>query len=65
MNQPVLELHLPIRARRPVETLGCLTLGDITKHSAEELLGMPNFGQTSLQELRNKLQELGIRLNGD
>ena len=40
-------------------------VGDILKHSAEELLGMPNFGQTSLQELRSKLQELGLKLKGD
>ncbi len=64
-NKPILELQLSIRARRTVETLGCLTVGDITKHSAEELLGMPNFGQTSLQELRSKLAELGLKLKGD
>jgi DNA-directed RNA polymerase subunit alpha len=65
MNKPILELSLSIRARRTVETLGCLTVGDITKHSAEELLGMPNFGQTSLQELRGKLNELGLKLKGE
>jgi DNA-directed RNA polymerase subunit alpha len=65
MNKPILELALSIRARRTVETLGCLTLGDITKHSAEELLGMPNFGQTSLQELRTKLAELALKLKGE
>src|SRR5262249_11503896 len=65
MNKPILELKLSIRARRTVETLGCLTLGDITKHSAEELLGMPNFGQTSLQELRSKLTDFGIKLRGE
>ncbi len=65
MNKPILELQLSIRARRTVETLGCLTVGDITKHSAEELLGMPNFGQTSLQELRSKLAELSLKLKGE
>ena len=65
LNKPILELQLSIRARRTVETLGCLTVGDILKHSAEELLGMPNFGQTSLQELRSKLQELGLKVKGD
>jgi len=65
MNKPILELSLSIRARRTVETLGCLTVGDITKHSADELLGMPNFGQTSLQELRAKLAELGLKLKNE
>ncbi|MEX1026261.1 MAG: DNA-directed RNA polymerase subunit alpha C-terminal domain-containing protein [Planctomycetota bacterium] len=65
LNKPILDLQLSIRARRTVETLGCLTVGDIRKHSAEELLGMPNFGQTSLQELRNKLSELSVKLKGD
>ncbi len=65
LNKPILELNLSIRARRTVETLGCLTLGDMTEHSAEELLGMPNFGQTSLQELRSKLAEYGLKLKGD
>ena len=65
LNKPILELNLSIRARRTVETLGCLTLGDMTEHSADELLGMPNFGQTSLQELRSKLGEYGLKLKGD
>ncbi|HEX6884392.1 MAG TPA: DNA-directed RNA polymerase subunit alpha C-terminal domain-containing protein [Planctomycetota bacterium] len=65
MNKPILDLALSIRARRTVETLGCLTVGDITKHAADELLSMPNFGQTSLQELRTKLTELGLKLKGE
>ena len=55
LNRPLADLELSIRARRTVETLGCLTLGDIVQHSEEELLGMPNFGQTSLIELRERL----------
>jgi DNA-directed RNA polymerase subunit alpha len=65
MNRPIMDLQLSIRARRTVEALGCLTAGDVTKHSAEELLGMPNFGQTSLQELRSVLNELGLKLKGE
>jgi DNA-directed RNA polymerase alpha subunit len=49
--------------RRTVENLGCLTVGDITQHSEEEMLGMPNFGVTSLQELKRKLAELGQKLS--
>ncbi|MBL8862578.1 MAG: tetratricopeptide repeat protein [Planctomycetes bacterium] len=62
LNKPVSDLELSIRARRTVETLGCLTVGDILQHSEEELLGMPNFGQTSLAELKQKLGELSLKL---
>ncbi|MGB0330693.1 MAG: DNA-directed RNA polymerase subunit alpha C-terminal domain-containing protein [Planctomycetota bacterium] len=48
-----------------MENIGCLTLGDVTAHSEEELLGMPNFGVTSLLELRNRLAEYGLSLKGD
>lgn len=64
-NRPISDLNLSIRARRTVESLGCLTLGDVLKHSADELLGMPNFGVTSLNELRAKLGEVGLKLRGD
>ena len=62
LNRPLSDLELSIRARRAVETLGCLTLGDIIQHSEEELLGMPNFGQTSLVELRERLEQFGLKL---
>jgi DNA-directed RNA polymerase subunit alpha len=62
MNKAIQELELSIRARRTVEALGCLTLGDIVQHSEDELLGMPNFGHTSLQELKDKLAEHGLAL---
>ena len=62
LNKPIADLELSIRARRTVETLGCLTVGDVLAHSDEELLGMPNFGQTSLAELKQKLAEMGLKL---
>ena len=64
-NKPIADLQLSIRARRTVEALGCLTVGDVLKHSGEELLGMPNFGVTSLQELRSALTEFGLKLRGE
>jgi DNA-directed RNA polymerase subunit alpha len=62
LNKPITDLELSIRARRTVEGMGCLTVGDIIQHSEEELLGMPNFGVTSLQELRQKLADLNLKL---
>tara|TARA_R110002072_G_scaffold101732_8_gene224104 strand:- start:947 stop:2281 length:1335 start_codon:yes stop_codon:yes gene_type:complete len=64
-NKPMSELKLSIRARRTVENLGCMTLGDVAQHSEEELLGMPNFGVTSLLELKNKLSEHNMKLKGE
>jgi DNA-directed RNA polymerase subunit alpha len=62
MNRPIADLELSIRARRTVEALGCLTVGDVIQHSEDELLGMPNFGVTSLVELREKLTEFSLTL---
>ncbi len=62
LNRPISDLDLSIRARRTVELLSCLSLGDVVQHSEEELLGMPNFGVTSLTELKRKLTELGLKL---
>lgn len=62
LNRPISDLELSIRARRTVENLGCLTVGDVVQHSEDELLGMPNFGQTSLQELKRKLTDIGVTL---
>jgi DNA-directed RNA polymerase subunit alpha len=62
LNTPVSKLDLSIRVRRAVENLACLTLGDILAHSEEELLSMPNFGQTSLIELKRKIGEFGLSL---
>jgi DNA-directed RNA polymerase subunit alpha len=63
LNRPISDLDLSIRARRTVENLGCLSIGDVIQHTEDELLSMPNFGVTSLQELKRKLSELGLKLS--
>ena len=63
--KPISELGLSIRARRAVENVGCLSVGDIADHSEQELLARPNFGVTSLLELKTKLGENGVKLKGD
>ncbi len=62
LNTPIAKLDLSIRVRRAIENLACLTLGDIAAHAEDELLSMPNFGQTSLLELKRKLEEFGLKL---
>ncbi len=65
LNTPVTELNLSVRARKCMNKLGIVTLGDLTQRSAQELLEAKNFGQTSLQEVRDKLQQRGLALRED
>ncbi|MHC4824290.1 MAG: DNA-directed RNA polymerase subunit alpha C-terminal domain-containing protein [Planctomycetota bacterium] len=56
-------LNLSVRCHRAlVERLNLQRVGDILLFSEEDLLGMPNFGITSLNELQKKLTEFGLRL---
>lgn len=55
-------LDLSIRARRCMENLEIHTIGDLLQHSENELLASKNFGQTSLNEIRRKLEGLGMSL---
>ena len=65
MNKPVSDLNLSVRARKCMNRLGINSLGDLIQRSAEELLESKNFGQTSLQEVKDKLSLLNLRLRDD
>ena len=56
LNKPVSELNLSVRARKCMNRLGINTLGDLIQRTADELLESKNFGMTSLNEVREKLQ---------
>jgi DNA-directed RNA polymerase subunit alpha len=63
-KRPITELDLSVRCRRIVDLLKIKTIGDLANRSEAELLACPNFGQTSLNEIRTKLDELGLALRG-
>ncbi len=63
-KRPITELDLSVRCRRIVDLLKAKTIGDLSSKSEAELLACPNFGQTSLNEIRTKLDELGLALRG-
>lgn len=65
MGKPVSELNLSVRSRKCMNRLGISTLGDLCSRTADELLEVKNFGMTSLQEVREKLRNIGIKLRGD
>ena len=65
MGRPVADLNLSVRARKCMSRLGITTLGELCQRSQEELLESKNFGVTSLNEVRSKLTDLGLKLRGD
>jgi DNA-directed RNA polymerase subunit alpha len=42
--------------------LNIQTLGDLVSHTEAELMGVKNFGQTSLVEVKERLGEYGLAL---
>ena len=59
------ELNLSVRARKCTTKLGITTIGDLVRRTAEDLLECKNFGVTSLNEVREKLAERGLKLRGE
>ena len=62
LNKSVSELNLSVRARKALQLLNIHSLGDLVTHTEAELLGVKNFGATSLTEVRAKLQDYGLSL---
>ncbi|MBI2808558.1 MAG: tetratricopeptide repeat protein [Planctomycetes bacterium] len=65
LNRPVSDLNLSVRARKCMNRLGLATLGELVHRTADELLEAKNFGMTSLNEVREKLRQMGMNLRGD
>jgi DNA-directed RNA polymerase subunit alpha len=64
-DNPVTDLNLSVRARKAVSRLGMATIGELLNRTPDELLGIRNFGVTSLNEIRQKLAEMGVSLRND
>jgi len=62
LARSVNELNLSVRARKALALLGIATLGDLAMKTEAELMGVKNFGMTSLVEIREKLQDFGLGL---
>ena len=62
LGKPVTDLNLSVRARKALQLLNIQTLGDLASHTEAELMGIKNFGATSLTEIRDRLTEFGLGL---
>ncbi|MDY7110144.1 MAG: DNA-directed RNA polymerase subunit alpha C-terminal domain-containing protein [Planctomycetota bacterium] len=62
LNKPISVLDLSVRARKALQLLNIQTLGDLATRTEAELMGVKNFGATSLNEIQAKLTEFGLEL---
>ena len=59
------DLNLSVRARKCMTKLGIQTVGELIVHTGDELMECKNFGVTSLNEVREKLTEHGLKLKNE
>ena len=62
LKQSVAVLNLSVRARKALQLLNIQTLGDLAIRTEAELMGIKNFGSTSLDEINEGLQTNGLEL---
>ena len=56
------ELNLSVRSYNCLKREGLNTVGDLVQKSETELMDIRNFGQKSIDEVKAKLEELGLAL---
>ena len=64
LERPIEDLGLSERARNCLKRAQFNTIGELLDQSMEELMTVPNFGQKSLDEVIEKLDERGLALRG-
>ena len=62
LQKSVQDLELSVRSRKALQRLNINTLGDLAARTEAELLGCKNFGQTSLNEIKQQLSSFGMGL---
>jgi DNA-directed RNA polymerase subunit alpha len=63
LNQPVAEISFSPRVRTALQKLGVNSLADLVAKSEEDFLSIPNFGRTSLRELKEFMSSKGLSLS--
>jgi len=62
LNMSVNEIELSVRAANCLNNANITTVGQLAMKSEAEMLKYRNFGKKSLNEIKDKLQELGLGL---
>lgn len=62
LNRSLAELNLSVRATNCLESEGINSVRDLVSRTEDQLLTVRNFGETTLQEVRERLASLNLRL---
>lgn len=62
LEKSIGELELSVRARRALDRLGVKSILELISKTEAELLGCKNFGVTSLNEIKERLTDMGLSL---
>ena len=62
LNMSVNEIELSVRAANCLNNANITTVGELAMKSEQEMLKYRNFGKKSLNEIREKLEQLGLSL---
>ncbi len=62
LSTPVDELELSVRSSNCLKNADINILGDLVRRTEDEMLQTRNFGKKSLEEIREKLAEFGLKL---
>jgi DNA-directed RNA polymerase subunit alpha len=62
LNMSLSELNLSVRAMNCLESENINTVRELVQKTEDQLLEVRNFGETTLNEVREKLADLGLRL---
>jgi DNA-directed RNA polymerase subunit alpha len=64
-NFPIEELELGVRSYNCLKRVGIETIGDLVTKTETDLAAIPNFGTTSIEEVKETLAAHGLNLRGD
>lgn len=62
LMKPITDLEFSVRSRKCMQRLNIETIADLVERTEAELMATKNFGQTSLNEIKSKLGEIGLGL---
>jgi len=65
MALPIEEMDFSVRSYNCLKREGIQTVGDLVQRTEQDLLDIRNFGQKSIDEVKQKLAEMGLGLRGE